>query len=63
MVARPEQELGANVDRAFLVRAHVNRRVPVETKLFLVVVGKRLDGPYFQRVPIDPANGPPWYSA
>ena len=56
MVARAKQELSPYINCSFLVRAHVNRRVPVEPQLVLVVVGERLDGPHFKRMPIDAAN-------
>ena len=56
MIARAEQELCPNVDCAFLVRAHVNRGVPVEAKFFLAIIGQRLDSPPFVRVAIHAAD-------
>ena len=43
MIARAEQELRANVNRALLIRAHVDRRVPVEAQLPFSVILFRLD--------------------
>ena len=42
VVPRAEQELGADVERAFLIRREMDRRVPVEAQ-FLSLVGLRLD--------------------
>src|SRR3569623_1975111 len=51
-VARPEQELRADVDRTHLRRRYGDRRVPVEAQL-LVVAGLGLDVARCQRLAID----------
>ena len=53
MIARAEQVLGANVDGAFLVRTHVNRRVPVQPQLLVSVVGVGMDAARLMRDAID----------
>ena len=52
MVARAEQILAADVDRALLVRARGQRRVPIEAQL-LGRVGFGLDVARLERVPVD----------
>jgi hypothetical protein len=52
VIARTEQKLRADVDRALLVRRERDRRVPVPAQLF-VVVRLRLDRAYLVRVPVD----------
>src|SRR5579863_3214657 len=56
MIARPEQELCPDVNRPLFIRAHVDRRVPVEAQLFLTVVGQWLDGLAIVGIAIYPAN-------
>src|SRR6185436_19419054 len=43
LVARAEEELGAEIERPGIVRAEVHRRVPVEAVLRLAGAGQRLD--------------------
>src|SRR5213080_1194703 len=56
VVARTEEELSPNVNRALFIRAHVNRRIPIEVELLLAVFGKRLDGASFVGEAIHSAN-------
>ena len=49
VVAGAEQELCADVNRALLIGAHVDRSVPVETQLPFPVIGLRLDEPGLER--------------
>src|SRR6185503_20066228 len=56
MVARTEEILRAEVERAALRRAHVDGRVPVEAQLRLLVAGQRLDVANLVRLPIDPSD-------
>ena len=55
LVARAEQELRADVDRALLVRAHFDRRVPVVAQLLLEACG-RLDESRQARATVDAAE-------
>src|SRR6266404_6194444 len=56
MIARPKEELRANVNGAFLVRAEMDWRIPVEVQLLLVVLRLRLDVAPAQRVPVNSGN-------
>ena len=56
MVARTEQELSSDINRALFVGAQVNRRIPVETKFPFPVVGLRLDRPAFQGCTVDSSD-------
>src|SRR5205823_10614555 len=53
--ARPEKELGAHVNRAFLVRRNRHRRVPIPTQLFLEI-RRWLNAATFVRFPVHPAD-------
>src|SRR4029077_7496431 len=52
VVARPEKELCADVNRALLVLAHVDRSVPVEAQLPFSVVLLGLDAAALEREPV-----------
>src|SRR5260370_26683789 len=56
MVARAEQELRANIDRALLIGDHVNWSIPIEAQLPFSIVWLRLNKLAFQREPIDSPN-------
>src|ERR1700680_1901472 len=49
MVARAEQELRSDVNSALLIRAQVNRRVPVEAQLAFAIALLGLDATRCQR--------------
>ena len=56
MIARPEQELRADVNGPFFIWAHVDRRVPVKAQFLFVIVGIRGDASSFQRMSVHAAN-------
>ena len=56
IVARAEEELRADVERAVLRGAHVDRRVPVEAQLPFLVAGQRLDVADLVRLAVDAAD-------
>src|SRR6266571_7226650 len=56
MIARSKEELRANVEGAFLIRAEVDWRIPVEVQFLLVVLRLRLDVAAAQRVPVNSGN-------
>src|SRR5260370_8293026 len=56
MVARAEQELRADINRALLIGAHVNWSIPIEAQLPFSIVWLRLNKLAFQREPIDSPN-------
>src|SRR6202035_2085887 len=43
MIARAEQELRSDVNRSFLIRAHVNRSIPIEAQFLLAIVRPGLE--------------------
>src|SRR5208282_3895445 len=53
MVARAEQELRPDINGALLIRAHVDRSVPIEAQLSFSIIGLRLDEAALQREAID----------
>src|SRR6185369_2112315 len=55
MVAAAEQELRADVDRAFLIRRERDRRVPVVAQL-LLIAALRLDIALLERLAVDPSD-------
>src|SRR5882672_1605173 len=57
VVARAEQELRSDVESALLIRAHVNRCIPIEAQLAFAIILLRLDGSRFERGPIHAADG------
>src|SRR5271165_3761842 len=56
MVAGAEQELSADVNRAVLLGAYVDRRVPVVPQFSFAVLGQRLDAAQLVRLAIDAAD-------
>src|ERR1700722_16071029 len=53
MVAGAKQKLRPDVDRSLLIRAHVNRSVPVEAQLLLAIIRPRFQATSLMRVAID----------
>ena len=56
MIARAEQELRADIDRALLIGTHLDGRVPVEAQFLFAVLRIGLDGRDFVREAIDAAD-------
>ncbi len=56
MVAGAEQELCADVNRAVLLGANVDRRVPVVPQFSFAVLGQRLDAAHLVRLAINAAD-------
>src|SRR6266478_5848532 len=56
VIAGTEEELRADVNRALLIGANMDRSVPVEAQFPLSIVWLRLDQPALQREPIDSPN-------
>src|SRR5260370_3879152 len=56
VVSRAEEELRADVNRALLIGAHVDRRVPVEAQLPFPVIRLRLDETALEREMIHAAD-------
>src|SRR5689334_4262065 len=56
MIARAEEELRADINGAFFIRAHMDWRVPVEMQFLFVVLRLGFNAYADQRVAVDPAN-------
>src|SRR5262249_32166457 len=48
MISRTKEKLRSNVNRALFIRTHVNRSIPIETKLSFPIIRFRLDRTRFQ---------------